>query len=68
MIAKPQVVVTPIPPLTSDLPLELPFISKISLFRSRLAVAGLACAVTVNVVWIGFLGYGFFKLAERAFL
>ena len=21
-----------------------------------------------NVVWIGFLGYGFFKLAERAFL
>ena len=67
MIAKPQVVVPPIPPLTSDLPLELPFISK-SLFRSRLAVAGLACAVTVNLVWIGFLGYGFFKLAERAFL
>jgi len=44
VIAKPKVFVTPIPPLTSDLPLELPFISQsISLLRSRLAVAGLAC-------------------------
>ena len=61
--------IAPIPPLTSDLPLELPFIRQsISLFRSRLAVAGLACGVTVNLVWIGFLGYEFFKLAERAFL
>ena len=69
MIAKPQVFVTPSPPLTSDLTLELPFIRQsISLFRPRLAVAELACAVTVNLVWIGFLGYGFFKLAERPFL
>ena len=65
MIAKAQVVATPIPLLTSD----LPFITQsISLFRSRLAVAGLTAAVIVNLVWIGFLGYGFFKLVERSFL
>jgi hypothetical protein len=47
------------PPLTSG----LPFISEsISLFRRIWPVAGLAAAVIVNVVWMGFLGYGFFKL------
>jgi hypothetical protein len=30
-------------------------------------VAGLATAVIVNLVWIGFLGYGLSKLAATAF-
>jgi hypothetical protein len=30
-------------------------------------VAGLAAAVLANVVWMGFLGYGFFKLVESSF-
>jgi hypothetical protein len=34
----------------------------ISLFHRVLPVAGLVFAVTVNVAWIGFLGFGFFKL------
>jgi hypothetical protein len=64
VIAKAQVVATPIAPLTSD----LPFITQsILLFRSRLAAAGLAAAVTVNLFWIAFLGYEFFKLVETAF-
>ena len=64
MIAKAQVVATAMPPLTSD----LPFIPEsISLFRRLWPVAGLAVAVIVNVVWMGFLGYGFFKLVEPAF-
>jgi hypothetical protein len=29
-------------------------------------VAGLAAAVVVNLAWMGFLGYGFFKLVEPA--
>jgi hypothetical protein len=65
VIAKVQVVVTPIPPLTSD----LPFITQsISLFGRLWPVAGLAAAVIVNLVWVGFLGYGFSKLVETAFL
>jgi hypothetical protein len=64
VIAKAQVVVTPILPLTSD----LPFIPQsISLFGRVWPVAGLAAAVIVNSVWIGFLGYGFSKLVETAF-
>ena len=53
MIAKAQVVVTPIPPLTSD----LPFITQsITLFGRLWPVAGLAAAVIVNLAWVGFLG------------
>ena len=33
-----------------------------SLFHRSLPVAGLAFAVIVNVAWIGFLGFGLFKL------
>jgi hypothetical protein len=33
-----------------------------SLFHHILPVAGLVFAVTVNVAWIGFLGFGLFKL------
>jgi hypothetical protein len=39
----------------------------ISLFRRIWSVTGLAAAVIANVVRIGFLGYGFFKLVEPAF-
>jgi hypothetical protein len=61
--AKAQVVVTSIPLLTDP-----PFITQsISLFGRVWPVAGLAAAVIVNSVWIGFLGYGFSKLVETAF-
>ena len=30
-------------------------------------VAGLAAAMIINLAWMGFLGYGFFKLFEPAF-
>ena len=64
MNAKAQAVVTPIPPLTSD----LPFITQsISLFGRVWPVAGVAAALMVNLAWIGFLGYGFFRLVEPAF-
>jgi hypothetical protein len=64
VIAKAQVVVTPVPPLTSD----LQFIPEpISLFHRIWPVAGLATAMIVNLAWMGFLGYGFFKLVEPAF-
>jgi hypothetical protein len=60
VIAKAQVVVTPILPLTSD----LPFIPQsISLFGRLWPVAGLAAAVIVNLAWVGFLGY----VVETAF-
>jgi hypothetical protein len=64
MVAKNQVVVTSIPLLTS----EPPFIAQsISLFGRAWPVVGLAAAVTVHSVWIGFLGYGLSKLVETAF-
>ena len=64
MTAKAQVVVTSIPLLTSD----PPFITQsIPLFGRVWPVAGLAAAVIVYSVWIGFLGYGFSKLVETAF-
>ena len=64
MTAKALVVVTSIPLLTSD----PPFITQsISLFGRVWPVAGLTASVIVNLVWIGFLGYGFSKLVETAF-
>ena len=64
MIARAQVVITPIPAITS----ELPFITQsISLFGGIWPVAALAASVIVNLVWIGFLGYEFSKLVETAF-
>jgi hypothetical protein len=64
VIAKAQIAVAPIPHLTSD----LPFIPEpISLFRRIWPVASLAAAVIVNVIWMGVLGYGFFKLVGPAF-
>ena len=64
MIAKAQLVAVPVPALTS----ELHFIAQpVSLVHRFWPVAGLATAVIVNLVWIGFLGYGLSKLAETAF-
>jgi hypothetical protein len=51
------------PPSAAD----LPFIAQpISLFHRIWPVAGLVAAIVVNVAWMGFLGYGFFKLAGPA--
>jgi hypothetical protein len=64
VIAEAQVVATPTPLLTSD----LPFISRpVSLFHRIWPVASLATAVIVNLAWMGFLGYGFFKLVVPVF-
>jgi hypothetical protein len=64
VVAKAQVVATPLPPLTSS----LPFISEpISLFHRIWPVAGLVAAIVVNLTWMGFLGFGFFKLVQPAF-
>jgi hypothetical protein len=64
VIAKAQIVATPSSPLTSDL-FFIP--QSISLFHRTWPVAVLASAVIVNLAWVGFLGYGFFKLVEPAF-
>jgi hypothetical protein len=56
--------VTPIPPLAS----VLPFIPEpLSVFRRIWPLAGLVAAIVVNMAWMGFLGYGFFKLVGTAF-
>ena len=39
-----------------------------SRFRRIWPVAGLGFALIVNVAWMGFLGFGLFKLIEAAFL
>ena len=44
------------------------FTRTISRFRRIWPVAGLGFALIVNVAWMGFLGFGLFKLIEAAFL
>jgi hypothetical protein len=64
VIAKAEVVVMPIPPLT----LDLPFVTQpISLFHRIWPLAGLVAAIIVNLAWVGFLGYGLFKLVKPEF-
>jgi hypothetical protein len=59
-----QVLVTPVLPLAAD----LAFVTRpISFFHPIWPVAGLAAAILANVAWMGFLGYGFFKLVESSF-
>jgi hypothetical protein len=65
VIAEAQVVPTPTPLLTSDLPFIIT--RPVSLFHRIWPVASLAAAVIVNLAWMGFLGYGFFKLVEPVF-
>ena len=38
-----------------------------SFFYRNWPLAGLIAAVVVSLAWIGFLGYGLFKLAQTAF-
>jgi hypothetical protein len=64
VIAEAQVLVTPVLPSTPDLPFNA---APTSFFRRIWPVAGLAAAMLVNVAWMGFLGYGFFKIIEPAF-
>ena len=65
MLAKTQVIVAPALPLTSDLPSSIT--QPISVFHRVWPVAGLTAAMIVNMAWVGFLGYGFFKLVEPVF-
>jgi hypothetical protein len=52
----------------SSLMSDLPCIAQPTpLFHRIWPVAGLVAAVVVNVAWMGFLGYGFFKLIGPAF-
>jgi hypothetical protein len=64
VIAKAQVIVAPVSPLTSDLSAIAPSIRH---FHRVWPIAVLAAAVTVNLAWMGFLGYEFFKLVGPAF-
>jgi hypothetical protein len=64
VFAEAQVVATPVPPLTSERPL---IAEPISRFHRIWPLAGLAAAMMVNLAWMGFLGYGFFKLVEPVF-
>ncbi len=52
---------------TQDQVATPPMISNSFLHRSW-PVAGLIIAVVVNLVWMGFLGYGLFRLFEPTFL
>jgi hypothetical protein len=61
---KAQVVAMPPLILTSDLPIVA---QSISFFSRVWPVAGLAAAMIVNFAWMGFLGYGVFKLVKPAF-
>ena len=66
MLAKTQVIVAPTQPLTLDPPSSITQQS-ISVFHRVWPVAGLTAAMIVNLAWLGFLGYGFFKLVEPVF-
>ena len=59
-----QVVVPPTLPLTLDPPSSIT--QSISVFR-RVAGSWITAAMIVNLAWVGFLGYGFFKLIEPCF-
>ena len=63
MIAQTGAVVTLGTPST----LDPPFIQPIPRVHRLWSVAALAIGVIVNLCWVGFLGYGFFKLVEPVF-
>ena len=52
---------------TQDQVAKTPLISNSFLHRSW-PMAGLIIAVVVNLAWMGFLGYGLFRLFETTFL
>ena len=61
-MAKAQVAVAPILPLTADLVSQ-----PISFFHRSWPPATLVIAMLVTLAWTGLLGYGFFKLVQPAF-
>ena len=65
MIAKTQVVEAPTLLLTSTPSSSVT--QSISVIHRVWPVAGLTAAIIVNLAWVGFLGYGFFKLVEPVF-
>ena len=64
MSGEARVLVAPALPLASNLPV---IARQISLFHRLWPVGGLVIAAIVNVTWVGFLGYWFFKLVKPAF-
>jgi hypothetical protein len=62
LIAK--TVATRISPLTSERP---PIAKPISLVHRVWPVAGVVAAMMVNLAWMDFLGFGFFKLVKPIF-
>ena len=60
-----EVVLAPVLPLLPAQPLIKPVISR---FQRGWPVAALGFAVLVTVAWMGFLGFGLFKLFEPVFL
>ena len=65
MSVETRVLVASASPLTSNLPIITT--RNISFYHRIWPVGGLIIAAIVNVSWMGFLGYWFFKLFEPAF-
>jgi hypothetical protein len=65
MSVETRVLVASASPLTSNLPIIIT--RNISFYHRIWPVGGLVIAAIVNVSWMGFLGYWFFKLVEPAF-
>jgi hypothetical protein len=63
MNGEARVLVAPALPSASNLPV---IARKISPFHRLWPAGGLVMAATVNVIWMGFLGYWFFKLFAPA--
>jgi hypothetical protein len=60
-----EVALTSVLPVATAPPLVAGAVSR---FHRVWPVAALALAVIINMAWIGFLGFEFFKLIEPAFL
>jgi hypothetical protein len=65
MSVETRVLVASASPLTSNLPVIIT--RNVSFYHRIWPVGGLVIAGIVNVSWMGFLGYWFFKLFEPAF-
>jgi hypothetical protein len=64
MSGEARVLAAPALPLASNLPV---ITGQISSFHRLWPAGGLVIAAIVNVIWMGFLGYCFFKLFAPAF-
>jgi hypothetical protein len=65
MSGETRVFAAPAPPARSDLPVTIS--REISFLHRVWPAGGLVIAAIVNVIWMGFLGYWFFKLFAPAF-